>query len=153
MIIHRTKPENPIVLVDEKEFDRIDAIAKLKEEEVEKLAEEKFLRHIKESGISMRFRINDVEKVIRQQVITELNYDERGWPESVHEEVKHIIVDDITHYVDKHFEHYKDDCKEMVKNEWNGNKSKYENKIKFWKSLSIIAFIILILECIQRLIQ
>lgn len=97
MKIHRMKPENSIIIVDEAEFDRIDSIAKLKEEEVEKLAEEMFLRYVKSSGISMRFRINGVEKVIRQQVITELNYDERGYPESVSEEVKHIIVDDITH--------------------------------------------------------
>lgn len=40
MEIHRMKPENPIIIVDEAEFDRIDSIAKLKEEEVEKLAEE-----------------------------------------------------------------------------------------------------------------
>ena len=49
MEIHRMKPENPIIIVDEEEFDRIDAIAKLKEEEVEKLAKEMFLRHVKSS--------------------------------------------------------------------------------------------------------
>lgn len=146
----RIKPENPIIIIDEAEFYRIDAIAKLKEEEVEKLAEEKFLRYIKNSGISMRFRINNVDKVIRQQVITELNYDERGWPESVSEEVKHTIVDDITHYINKHFEHYKDDCKEVVSNEWNLYKNRYNKKIKFWKSLFIITFIILLVECISH---
>ncbi|MGJ1014979.1 hypothetical protein ACR77X_13785 [Bacteroides salyersiae] len=146
----RIKPENPIIIIDETEFYRIDAIAKLKEEEVEKLAEEKFLRYIKNSGISMRFRINNVDKVIRQQVITELNYDERGWPESVSEEVKHTIVDDITHYINKHFEHYKDDCKEVVSNEWNLYKNRYNKKIKFWKSLFIITFIILLVECISH---
>lgn len=145
----RIKPENPIIIIDEAEFYRIDAIAKLKEE-VEKLAEEKFLRYIKNSGISMRFRINNVDKVIRQQVITELNYDERGWPESVSEEVKHTIVDDITHYINKHFEHYKDDCKEVVSNEWNLYKNRYNKKIKFWKSLFIITFIILLVECISH---
>lgn len=146
----RIKPENPIIIIDEAEFYRIDAIAKLKEEEVEKLAEEKFLRYIKNSGISMRFRINNVDKVIRQQVITELNYDERGWPESVSEEVKHTIVDDITHYINKHFEHYKADCKEVVSNEWNLYKNRYNKKIKFWKSLFIITFIILLVECISH---
>lgn len=146
----RIKPENPIIIIDEAEFYRIDAIAKLKEEEVEKLAEEKFLRYIKNSGISMRFRINNVDKVIRQQVITELNYDERGWPESVSEEVKHTIVDDITHYINKHFEHYKDDCKEVVSNEWNLYKNRYNKKIKFWKGLFIITFIVLLVECISH---
>lgn len=146
----RIKPENPIIVIDEAEFYRIDAIAKLKEEEVEKLAEEKFLRYIKNSGISMCFRINNVDKVIKQQVITELNYDERGWPESVSEEVKHTIVDDITHYINKHFEHYKADCKEVVSNEWNLYKNRYNKKIKFWKSLFIITFIILLVECISH---
>lgn len=153
MEIHRMKPENPIIIVDEAEFDRIDSIAKLKEEEVEKLAEEMFLRHVKSSGISMRFRINGVEKVIRQQVITELNYDERGYPESVSEEVKHIIVDDITHYINKHFDHYKDDCKEVVEYEWSLYKSRYERRIKYWKFLFGITFFVLLVECTCRIIQ
>lgn len=34
MEIHRMKPENPIIIVDEKEFEQIDAISRLKEEEV-----------------------------------------------------------------------------------------------------------------------
>lgn len=151
------KPENPIIIVDEVEFDRIDAIAKLKEEEVEKLAEEKFLRHVKESGVSMRFRINGVDKVIRQQVVTELNYDERGYPQSVSEEVKYAIVDDITHYINKHFEHYKADCKEAVEYQWNLYKSRYEKqykkKLKFWKSLFAITLFILLIEYIGRIIQ
>lgn len=153
MEIHIMKPENPIIIVDEEEFNRIDAIAKLKEKEVEKLAEEMFLRHVKSSGISMCLRINGVEKVIRQQVITELNYSERGWPESVSEEVKHIIVDDITHYINKHFEHYKDDCKAVMEYEWNLCKSKHERKIKYWKSLFIITLFLLLVECIYRIIQ
>lgn len=153
MEIHRMKPENPIIIVDEDEFERIDSIAKLKEEEVEKLAKEMFLRYVKSSGISMRFRINGVEKVIRQQVITELNYDERGYPESVSDEVKHAIVDDITHYINKHFEHYKSDCKEVVEYEWYRYKNKYDKKIKFWKSLFVITFFVLLVECIYRIIQ
>lgn len=153
MEIYRMKPENPIIIVDEAEFDRTDSIAKLKEEEVEKLAEEMFLRHVKESGISIRFRINDVAKVIRQEVITELNYDERGWPQSVSEEVKHRIVDDITHYINKHFEHYKADCKKVVEYEWNIYKSRNERRIKYWKSLFCITFFLLLVECIYRIIQ
>lgn len=47
MKIFRTTPDNPIVIVDKDEFDRIDTIAKLKEEDVEKLSEEKFLRYVK----------------------------------------------------------------------------------------------------------
>lgn len=43
----------------------------------------------------------------KAEVLTELNYDERGWPQSISEEVKYTIADDITHYVNKHFKHYK----------------------------------------------
>jgi hypothetical protein len=37
MKIFRTTPDNPIVIVDKDEFDRIDTIAKLKEEDVERI--------------------------------------------------------------------------------------------------------------------
>ena len=147
------KPENPIIIVDEEEFDRIDAISKLKEEEVEKLAQEKFLRYVKESGISMCFRVSGINEVINMGVITELNYDERGWPESVAEEVKHAIVDDVKHYVNQHFEHYKDDCKKMVITEWNRHKIRNEKKVKYWKSLFVFTFFVLLVECIYRLTQ
>lgn len=88
-----------------------------------------------------------------QQVITELNYDERGYPESVSDEVKHIIVDDITHYIDKHFEHYKDDCKKVVEYEWSLYKSRHERRIKYWKFLFCITFFVLLVECTCRIIQ
>ena len=148
MKIFRTTHDNPIVIVDKDEFDRIDTIAKLKEEDVEKLSEEKFLRYVKKSGIQMCLRINDVDRVLRQNVISELNYDERGFPESVHEEVKHAIVDDITYYINNHFRHYKDDCKAIVKNEWNRYKNRYENKIERWKYLFAFALVVSIIECI-----
>ena len=45
------KPENPIIIVDEKEFERIAAISRLKEEEVEQLAQEKFLRYVKDLSL------------------------------------------------------------------------------------------------------
>lgn len=148
MKIFRTTPDNPIVIVDKDEFDRIDTIAKLKEEDVEKLSEEKFLRYVKKSGIQMCLRINDVDRVLRQNVISELNYDERVFPESVHEEVKHAIVDDITYYINNHFKHYKDDCKVIVKNEWNRYKNRYENKIERWKYLFAFTLVVSIIECI-----
>ena len=80
MEIHRMKPENPIIIVDEAEFDRIDSIAKLKEEEVEKTCRRNVL-----APCQIKWNINALPykwsgKVIRQQVITELNYDERGYP-------------------------------------------------------------------------
>lgn len=153
MEIHIMKPDNPVIIVDESEFDRIRSIAELKEEEVEELANELFLRHVKNSGINMRLRINNVDNLIRNGVVTELNYDERGWPQSVSDEVKYAIVDDISHYINRHFEHYKDDCKEAVDNEWHLLRNRYDGKLRFWKKLSIISFFLLIVECICRIIQ
>ena len=153
MEIHRMKPENPIIIVDEKESEQIDAISRLKEEEVEQLAQEKFLRYVKDCGISMCLRINGVDRVIHQGVITELNYDERGWPESVVEKVKHNIVDDVKQYINKHFEHYKEDCRELLKHDWDIYKKQYDKKIKFWKYLFIVSFLFLMVECVCRIIQ
>ena len=56
-------------------------------------------------------------------------------------------------YINKHFEHYKDDCKSVVEYEWNLCKSKHERKIKYWKSLFFITFSVLIVECIYRIVQ
>lgn len=138
------KPENRIIIVDENEFDRIDKLAKLKEKAVEKLAHKKYLKYIKKNGTKMRLSINGVENVIKQQVLTELNYDERGYPESVQEEVKHAIVDDITHYVNKHFEHYKEDCETLVKSHCKQCKLSHSKEAKLWMYLFIITFILLI---------
>lgn len=146
------KPENRIIIVDEKEFDRIDKLAKLKEKAVERLAHKKYLKYIKKNGIQMKLSINGVENVIRQQVLTELNYDERGYPESVQEEVKHAIVDDITHYVNKHFEHYKEDCETLVKGHCKQCKFSHNKKAMLWMYLFIITFILLIGEFIFRFI-
>ena len=89
MEINILKPDNEIVIVDEKEFQRIHTISNLKEEEVKKLAEEKYLRYVRESGINIRLQVNSIPKIFRYDIVSELNYNERGYPNSVSEEVKH----------------------------------------------------------------
>lgn len=146
------QPENRIIIVDENEFDRIEKLAKLKEKAIERLAHKKYLKYIKNNGIHMQLSINGVENIIRQQVLTELNYDERGYPQSVQEEAKHAIVDDITHYVNKHFEYYKKDCETLVKAHCKQCKFNYNKKAELWMYLFIVTFILLVGECIFRFI-
>lgn len=155
MEIHRMKPENPIIIVDEAEFERIDSIAKLKEEEVEKLAEEKFRDYLNDgmNPIKLELKIRGVEGLIGHSVISELNYGERGYPMSVPEEIKYAIVDDITGYVEKKFEHYKDDCQALFDKIYRSTEERNKKKIRFWQSLFIVTFFILLVECICRTIQ
>ncbi len=117
MEIRRFKPENRIIIVDAEDFDRIYSISILKEEEVEKLANEKFLRHVKEDGIKIVLKINNVQNVFRYNVVSEINYNERGCGVSILDSVKYAIVDDITKHVNNNFEHYRSDCKEFVDHE------------------------------------
>ena len=151
MKINILKPDNDILIVDEEEFQRIHTIAHLKEEEVEKLAEEKYLRYIRESGINISLQLNTIPGILRHDIVSELNYDERGYPESVSDEIKHAIVDDITGYIVDYFKNYKDECDKYLKIEWNRYRAKYDRKIKYWRGLFIITFICFLVECISLL--
>lgn len=138
------KPENQILIVDEKEFYRIKKKAEMTESEIEAMVEKRFLEYVKDSGINMSFELNTVEGILKghKQIIAELNYEERGYPSSVDEKVKYAIVDDIVGYVNKAFRGYKEDAKRVARNSFNQYKAKYDNKMKFYKWLSVISSII-----------
>lgn len=140
--IYRMSPDNRIVIVDEEEYDKNIKLANLNKKEIEELATEKFLAYVKENGISMNFSLNNVAGRFKEKVITEINYDRRGWPESVSETIKHTIVNDITNYVNDHFKHYKEDCDAYIKEMWDYQLDKQIKKLKFWKKLSY-TFIVL----------
>lgn len=140
--IYRMSPDNRIVIVDEKEYDKNLELAKLNEKEIERLATEKYLSYVKENGISMNFALNNVAGRFKERVLTEINYNVRGWPESVSETIKHTIVDDITNYVNDHFKHYKEDCDAYIKEMWDYQLDKQIKKLNFWKKLSY-TFIVL----------
>ena len=149
------KPENPIIIVDEAEFDRIDSIAKLKEEQVEKLAEKKFRNYLNDgmNPIKLEFRIRGVEEFVGHSVITELNYGERGYPMTVPERIKYAIVDDIAGYVEEKFKYYKDDCQILFDKMYRKYEEGIKKKIRFWKYLFAITFFMLLIECICRIVQ
>lgn len=139
MDIHVMKPENQILIVDEKEFYRIKKKAEMTDSEIEAMVEKRFLEYVKDSGLNLCLYISTVDGIIRrhERIITELNYDERGYPDSVDEEVKYAIVDDIEEYVNKAFSGYEEDAKRVAINSFNQYKAKYDNKMKWYKRLLI----------------
>lgn len=151
----RYKFDSAAYVVDEKYLLEIERMAKMNGEKIEKLAEKKFRNYLNDgmNPIKLEFRIRGVEELVGHNVITELNYGERGYPMFVPEEIKYAIVDDIARYVEKKFEHYKDDCQILFDKMNRKNKERNEKKIKFWKTLFAITFFILLVECICRITQ
>ncbi len=147
------KPKNQVLIVDEKEFYQIKKKAEMTDSEIEAMVEKRFLKYVKDSGISISFQLNTVEGILRgrKQIITELNYDERGYPTSVDEKVKYAIVDDIVEYVNKTFSRYEEDAKKVAIQSFNQYKAKYDNEIKWYKRF-LIATLTFGLLCLLKLI-
>lgn len=118
------------------------------------LAEKEFRTYLNDGmNLKPEFRIRGEEELVGHSVITEGNYSERGYPMSVPEKIKYAIVDDITGYVEKKFEHYKDDCQILFDKMHRKYEERNKKKIKFWKSLFTVTFFILLIECVCRIIQ
>lgn len=151
----RYKFDSTAYFVDEKYFLKIEQMAKMNSEKIEKLAEKKFRTYLNDgmNPIKLEFRIRGVEELVGHSVITERNYSERGYPMSVPEKIKYAIVDDITGYVEKKFEHYKDDCQKLFDKIYKKSEERNKKKIRFYKSLFVITFFVLLVECIYRMIQ
>lgn len=150
MKMNRFKPENNILIVDEKYLLRVEKLAELKEKDIEKLAEEKFKEYLKDgmNPIQLEFKINGVKDLRGRNVITEMNYDERGYPMSVPEEIKYKIVDDITQYVQQKFAHYEDECDELFNQRYKAREEQHLRKARFWQTLFITSFTFTISLCI-----
>lgn len=143
MRINVLKPENNCVIIDEEYYKYLKEKAELNGVKIEELASEKYLKAIKESGVELSYQINEIPLVFRRGLINELNYDERGLPESVSEKVKYAIADDITDYLNEHFAHWKDDCMAYARSILDDNKQHWEQKAKFWKSFVLESFLFL----------
>lgn len=109
MDIHIMKPENQILIVDEKEFYRIKKKAEMTDSEIEAMVEKRFLEYVKDSGIKLSYEVNGIPYIFHHDLLSELNYEERGYPESVSEKVKHVIADDITEALNDKFKGLKDE--------------------------------------------
>lgn len=86
-------------------------------------------------------------------MLSELNYDERGYPESVSEEVKHAIADDITNVLEDKFKGLKDEALNYALSEFNKQKHSLEVTAKIWKHFALIFIITTIVLTIRLFIQ
>lgn len=110
MKAHVMKLENNCVIVDEEYFNEIKKQSEFNQERINEIAEERFLEYVKESGIELSYKVNGIPYIFHYDLLSELNYEERGYPESVSEKVKHVIADDITEALNDKFKGLKDEA-------------------------------------------
>lgn len=141
-------------VVDEDYLRETERMANLNEKEIEELAEKKFLAYLNDgmNPIKLEFKINGVERLRYNSVISELNYGERGYPMSVPEEIKYGIVDDISDYVNDKFKHYKEDCQKLINRLYNEKEKYYQRRVKLWKYLFCITLLLLLIDLICKMI-
>lgn len=143
------KLENNCVIVDEEYFNEIKKKAESNQERINEIAEEKFLEYVKESGIELSYEVNGVPYIFHHSLLNELNYEERGYPESVSERVKHIIADDITEALNDKFKGLKDEVLNYALSEFDKQKHGLEATVKIWKHFALIFIITTIVLTIR----
>ena len=138
------KLENNCVIVDEEYFNEIKKKAESNQERINEIAEEKFLEYVKESGIKLSYEVNGIPYIFHYDLLNELNYEERGYPESVSEKVKYAIADDITKALN-------DKLKGLnyALSEFDKRKHGLEATVKIWKHFALIFIITTIILTIR----
>ena len=129
MEAHVMKLENNCVIVDEEYFNEIKKQSEFNQERINEIAEEKFLEYVKDSGIKLSYEVNGIPYIFHYDLLSELNYEERGYPESVSEKVKHVIADDITEALN------------YALSEFDKRKYGLEATAKIWKHFALIFII------------
>lgn len=153
MEAHVMKLENNCVIVDEEYFNEIKKQSEFNQERINEIAEEKFLEYVKESGIELSYKVNGIPYIFHYDLLSELNYDERGYPESVSEEMKHVIADDITEALNDKFKGLKDEALNYAISEFDKRKHGLEATAKIWKHFALIFIITTIVLTIRLFIQ
>lgn len=153
MEAHVMKLENNCVIVDEEYFNEIKKKAESNQERINEIAEEKFLEYVKESGIKLSYEVNGIPYIFHHDLLSELNYEERGYPESVSEKVKYAIVDDITEALNDKLKGLKDEALNYTLSEFDKRKYGLEATAKIWKHFALIFIITTIVLTIRLFIQ
>lgn len=153
MEAHVMKLENNCVIVDEEYFNEIKKQSEFNQERINEIAEEKFLEYVKDSGIELFYEVNGVPYIFHHSLLSELNYEERGYPESVSEKVKHVIADDITEALNDKFKGLKDEALNYALSEFDKRKHGLEATAKIWKHFALIFIITTIVLTIRLFIQ
>ena len=143
------KLENNCVIVDEEYFNEIKKQSEFNQERINEIAEEKFLKYVKESGIELSYEVNGIPYIFHHDLLSELNYEERGYPESVSEKVKHVIADDITEALNDKFKGLKDEALNYALSEFDKRKYGLEATVKIWKHFALIFIITTIILTIR----
>lgn len=121
--------------------------------EIEAMVEKRFLEYVKDSGIELSYKVNGIPYIFHYDLLSELNYDERGYPESVSEEMKHVIADDITEALNDKFKGLKDEALNYALSEFDKRKHGLEATAKIWKHFALIFIITTIVLTIRLFIQ
>ena len=146
MKAHVMKLENNCVIVDEEYFNEIKKESEFNQEKINEIAEERFLKYVKESGIKLSYKVNDIPYFFHHDLLYEINYDERGYPESVLEKVKYVIADDITEALNDKFKGLKDEALNYAISEFDKRTYGLEATAKIWKCIALIFFIMTIVS-------
>lgn len=146
MKAHVMKLENNCVIVDEEYFNEIKKQSEFNQERIDEIAEERFLKYVKESGIKLSYEVNGIPYIFQYDLLREINYDERGYPESVSEKVKYIIADDITQSLNNKLKGIKNEALNYALSEFDKRKHGLEATAKIWKCLALIFFIMTIVS-------
>lgn len=149
MKAHVMKLENNCVIVDEEYFNEIKKQSEFNQERINEIAEEKFLEYVKESGIKLSYEVNGTPYIFHHDLLSELNYEERGYPESVSEKVKHVIADDITEALNDKFKGLKDEVLNYALSEFDKQRHDLEDTVKIWKHFALIFIITTIILTIR----
>lgn len=149
MEAHVMKLENNCVIVDEEYFNEIKKQSEFNQERINEIAEEKFLEYVKESGIKLSYEVNGTPYIFHHDLLSELNYEERGYPESVSEKVKHVIADDITEALNDKLKGLKDEALNYALSEFDKQKHGLEATVKIWKHFALIFIITTIVLTIR----
>lgn len=107
------------------------------------------LEHVKDSGIKLSYEVNGTPYIFHHDLLSELNYEERGYPESVSEMVKHVIADDITEALNDKFKGLKDEALNYALSEFDKQKHGLEATVKIWKHFALIFIITTIILTIR----
>lgn len=153
MEAHVMKLENNFVIVDKEYFNEIKKKAESNQERINEIAEEKFLKYVRDSGTKLSYEVNGIPYIFHHDSLSELNYEERGYPESVSERVKHTIADDITEALNDKLKGLKDEALNYALSEFDKRKHGLEATVKIWKHFALIFIIITIILTIRLFIQ
>lgn len=137
MKAHVMKLENNCVIVDEEYFNEIKKQSEFNQERINEIAEERFLEYVKESGIELSYEVNGIPYMFHYDLLNEINYEERGYPETEYYERRLIYTTYSSGFREHNIAAFKSRLKKYFDYEIVNNFVKDGNG--FWTTDEIIA--------------